>query len=149
MFSKILLPIDLQDTRLADKAIEIAVDQARRGNAELHVVTVVPGFGLPIVASFFPNGALEEAMRTVARELKSYTKTRFPEDLRVSLKILEGHPAEAVLDQAKAIGADLIVIPSHASEFTRHVLGSCAASVVQHAACTVIVVKDEGRGART
>jgi len=146
MFRKILLPIDLQDTKLAAKAVEIAIEQARCGGAELHIMTVVPGFGLPIVASFFPDSAMEEAMRTVARELKAYVKANIPDDLAVRLKILEGHAAEAVLDQAKAIEADLIIIPSHTQNLSQRMLGSCAASVVQHAACPVLVVKGASPG---
>ena len=58
MFRKILMPIDLQDSILAEKAIRIAVKETREEHGELYVLSVVHGFGLPIVASFFPDNRL-------------------------------------------------------------------------------------------
>ena len=148
MFSKILLPVDLEETGLAAKAVETAVEQARMSGGELHVITVIPGFGLPIVASFFPEDAMEDAVRSVNRELEAFAASNIPADVEARLEVVEGHPAEAILSYAAQIGADLVVVPSHTRSLSQRVLGSCAASLVQHASCPVLVVRQTTEGAR-
>ncbi len=71
MFKKILMPIDLQETELAVKALKIATDEARKHQAEIYVMTVLPGFGMPLVASFFPDQAMKEAMKEVAKVINA------------------------------------------------------------------------------
>lgn len=141
MFKKILMPIDLQETHLAVKAVKIAIDEARKHGAEVYVMTVMPGFGMPMVASFFPDNAMKKAMKEIGAELKRYIAANFPKDITVHPLITEGNPAERILAQAKTIGADLIIIPSHAQSLSQVFLGSCAAKVVEHATCSVMVIK--------
>lgn len=141
MFKKIILPIDLQETELAVKALQIATDEARKHQAEIYVMTVLPGFGLPLVASFFPDKAMKEAIKEVAKVMKRYIRDNLPEDIVTHPVITEGNPAEQILKQAKKIDADLIVIPSHTKGLSQVFLGSCAAKVVEHAKCSVMVIK--------
>jgi universal stress protein F len=143
MFKKILMPIDLQETQLAAKAVKIAIDEARKHDAEIHVLTVIPGFGMPMVASFFPDSAMKDAMKGVARELKKYIDTNLPKDITSHPIIAEGNPAERILEQARKINADLIVIPSHTESLGQTLLGSCASRVVHHARCSVMVIKSD------
>lgn len=143
MFKKILMPIDLQETHLAIKAVKIAIDEARKHGAEIDVMTVIPGFGMPVVASFFPDTAMKDAMKQVAKELKKYIAANFPKDITTHPLISEGNPSERILKQAKKIDADLIVIPSHTQSLGQVFLGSCAAKVVEHATCSVMVIKSD------
>ncbi len=141
MFRKILFPLDLQETHLAVKAVKIVIDEAYKHNAEVHVLTVLPGFGMPMVASFFPDDSVKKALKEVAKELKKYIAATFPDDIKIRPKITEGNPPEKILAQAKKVKADLIIIPSHAQSVGQVFLGSCAAKVVEHAHCSVMVVK--------
>ncbi|MCP4994893.1 MAG: universal stress protein [Gammaproteobacteria bacterium] len=141
MFKKILVPIDLQETHLATKAVKIAVDEARKHGAEVYIMTVVPGFGMPMVASFFPDNALAKAVKEIAIELKKYIATAFPKDINTTPIIAEGNPPERILQQGKKLGVDLIIIPSHAKSVGQVFLGSCAAKVVEQAKCSVMVIK--------
>ncbi len=142
MFKKILMPIDLQETKLADKAVKVAVSEARKHGASLHVLTVIPGFGMPLVATFFPKSAMQKAVKQVAKELKKYVADTIPEDVKVLPIIAEGEPAEKVVEQANQLKADLIIIPCHAKSKRQVLLGSCAAKVVEQAKCSVTVVKN-------
>ncbi len=142
MIDKILLPIDLQETRLAAKAVDLATEEALRHQAELYVLTVIPGFGMPLVASYFPDSSMKKAVAEVSSALKSYVQETFPAELKTHALVAEGNPAERIAEQASRVGADLIVIPSHAKGIERTLLGSCAAKVVQLAKCSVVVVKD-------
>ncbi|MES9937435.1 MAG: universal stress protein [Sedimenticola sp.] len=142
MFTKILMPIDLQETDLATRAVQTAIDEARKHSAEIYVLTVIPDFGLPLVASFFPDDAIKDAMKSVARELKKYIKANIPDDITAHPLIADGSPSEIILNQAKKLKADLIIIPSHAQSIGQVFLGSCAAKVVERAHCSVMVIKN-------
>jgi nucleotide-binding universal stress UspA family protein len=62
--------------------------------------------------------------------------------ITVTTKILEGIPKDAIVEEAKSWGADLIVLGSHGySRARRVVLGSVAAAVVATAPCSVQVVR--------
>jgi nucleotide-binding universal stress UspA family protein len=141
MFKKILMPIDLQETHLAAKAVKIAIDEARKHAAEVYVMTVMPGFGMPLVASFFPEKAAKKALKEIGVELKRYVAANFPNDIQTHLIITEGSPAERILEQAKKLQSDLIIIPSHTQSLAQVFLGSCAAKVVEHAHSSVMVIK--------
>ncbi len=141
MYKNILFSVDLEHTAEAEKALKIAIDEARRSNAKLTVMTVAPGFGMPIVASFFDEQTVANALKEVARHLRQYVDDNIPDDVRTNPVVVEGNPAELILKQAKSDDIGLIVIASHNSQIENMLLGSCAAKVVRHAQCTVTVVK--------
>jgi nucleotide-binding universal stress UspA family protein len=141
MYENILFPVDMEHTVEAEKALKIAVEEARRSNAKLTVMTVAPGFGMPIVASYFDKGAVKSALKEIARHLKQYIDDNIPDDIETKAIVNEGNPAELILKRAQKDNIDLIVIASHNSQIENLLLGSCAAKVVRHAQCTVTVVK--------
>ena len=141
MYNKILLPIDIEHIAESAKALKIAVEEAQRSKARLTVMTVAPGFGSPLVASYFEKGAAQEALKEVARQLKQYVDDNIPEGVEVDAVVAEGNPAERILKQEQTDKIDLIVIASHNSQIENLLLGSCAAKVVRHSQCSVTVVK--------
>jgi len=77
---------------------------------------------------------LESAQATVA-ELER-------RGMRVNGVMVQGEPDQAIADYARDWGADLIVIGSgDRSTLARLLVGSVSQSVVQHAPCSVLVVK--------
>jgi nucleotide-binding universal stress UspA family protein len=141
MYKRILYPIDLEHTKEAEKSLKIAIEEARRSNAKISVMTVATGFGMPIVASFFDADTVSKALMEVALHLKKYISDNIPSDIKTSAVVVEGNPAELILKQAKIDDVDLIVISSHNSQIENLLLGSCAAKVVRHSNCSVVVVK--------
>ena len=56
--------------------------------------------------------------------------------------VREGYPATVIVDEAKSLPADLIVIGTHGLTGLKHMLlGSIAERVVQKAPCPVLTVK--------
>lgn len=101
MFSKILYPIDVEPGDLSQAFLPRVVDMARQWNAELSLAYVLPGFGMPIVATFFPAGA-EQKMVAKAKELldefcsRARTRRRSIHRLRRSWDAVRGDPARGV-----------------------------------------------------
>ena len=141
MFNKILLPLDQQKTELEDRALNIAFEEARKHQAEIVVLSVIPSFQSSWVASFFPDDTIEKASKEAASELRRYVKEKLPKDIPIQPRVAVGSPAEVILDQAKGLGVDLIIMPSHAHGVEQVFLGSCASRVVERAHCSVMVVK--------
>ena len=141
MYNNILLPIDIEHSAESAKALSIAVDEAKRSKAKLTVMTVAPGFGSPLVASYFEAGAVKEALHEVARQLKQYVDDNIPDGVEVEAVVAEGNPAEQILKREQTDNIDLIVLASHNSQIEYLLLGSCASKVVRHSQCTVTVVK--------
>ena len=141
MYKNILIPVDMEHPAESARALKVAVEEAQRSKAKLTVMTVAPGFGSPLVASYFEEGAVREALREVARHLKKYVDDNIPEGIEVNAVVAEGNPAERILKQEQTENIDLIVIASHNSQIENLLLGSCAAKVVRHSQCTVTVVK--------
>lgn len=141
MYKRILYPIDLEHTKEAEKSLKIAIEEARRSKAKISVMTVATGFGMPIVASFFDQDTVSRALMEVASHLKKYISNNIPSDIETSAVVVEGNPAELILKQAKKDKVDLIVISSHNNQIENILLGSCAAKVVRHSKCSVMVVK--------
>lgn len=60
MFKQLLLPVDIScgTNQQTLKAIKTSVELAAAYQAQLHILTVLPGFGSPMVASYFPKQSL-------------------------------------------------------------------------------------------
>lgn len=62
--------------------------------------------------------------------------------LTITTTVLVGSPKYAILEEAEAFGADLIVVGSHGhGAFARFLIGSVSQSVVLHAHCSVMIVR--------
>ncbi|SFB89148.1 Nucleotide-binding universal stress protein, UspA family [Marinospirillum celere] len=142
MFKRILLPVDISEGKESLKAIEAAVELAASHQAVLHLLTVLPGFGSPVVASYFPRQDMDKALAAIYQQLHDLVEPHILEGLEVKLRAVEGKPYKQILKEAKRIHADLIVIPSHGPKAVeRFFLGSTAARVVERAEVSVMVIR--------
>jgi nucleotide-binding universal stress UspA family protein len=63
--------------------------------------------------------------------------------------MVPGDPRTALVEEARRVKADLLVVGSHGrSGISRIVLGSVAAHVADHAPCSVLIVKQPHAGAK-
>jgi len=140
-FRSICCPIDFSDaSRLA---LEEAAELARRYEAALTILHVAePVHGGPEMAFAPPSQLLEEGSVTALAAWKSDA-----ERLRggaVGSVLLSGPAAPAIVQYARDLGVDLIVMASHGrTGFRRLVLGSVAEQVIRTAPCGVLVVRHE------
>lgn len=142
MFKKILLSIDLNHESSWKKALPLAALMARDMGASLHVVMVVPDFGMSIVGNYFPEDFEETALKEAAEKLKAFVASHVEDDVPVQVHIGHGTIYEEIIHIADKIGCDLIVVGSHRPELQDYLLGPNAARVVRHAKQSVLVVRD-------
>ena len=140
MFKHILVPVDLADTDLAKPSLETAVSLARASGGSLRLLNVLPMTPV-MLAEYVPpdfdvqqRQSAEEALAIIAQECGL-------EDGRVTAVVRQGGIYHEILEEAKAITADLIVMSSHRPAMKTYFLGSNAGHVVRYAKCSVLVVR--------
>lgn len=141
MYKKILLPLDLGNEKSQRKAVKTAVQLAQSYNSSIHVMTVVPDFGMSIVGTYFPED-YEESMITDTRErLSAYVAKNIPDTIKTKLIVAHGTIYNEILDYANKTKVNLIVIASHRPEFKDYLIGPNASRVVRHANCSTMIVR--------
>ncbi len=143
MYRDILLAVDLNHPETEQRAVETVIEYARAFKARVHVITVVPDFGMSLVGSFFPQGYEKQALDAANKELHAYVAARFPEDVKRRHIVGHGVIYKEILRFAEMVKADLIVMSAHRPELEDYLLGPNAARVVRHADCSVLVVRQE------
>lgn len=141
MYQRILVPIDLADPNLARPAIDTAVMMSNASSGgTLRLINVLPMTPV-MLAEYVPpdfdaqqRSSSEDALRIVAKETGLAAA-------RVSTVVRQGGIYHEILEEAKAVNADLIVMSSHRTGVRTYFLGSQAGHVVRYATCSVLVVR--------
>jgi nucleotide-binding universal stress UspA family protein len=141
MYRDVLVAVDLEDETDFARTLPAAVHECQTAGARLHVLTVMPSFGMSIVGQFFPKNYEREMSAALLAALREKVDSRLPEGLACGHIVGEGSVYEEVLRVAGEVGADLIVIGAHRPELSDYLLGPNAARVVRHAKCSVLVVR--------
>jgi universal stress protein F len=120
---------------------------ARDHGAKLHLCRAINvPVGIPIEAWALSGGELTERLVTDAeRELTAQLQSLSP-PLAGQVHVRVGRPAPVICDLAAQIPADLIVLGSHGFDTLDRLLGTTAAKVVNHAPCSVLVVRPPREG---
>lgn len=141
MYMNILVPVDLQETELTERAIQVARNLAEHYSATITVMTVIPDFGMPMVASFFPADAMANAKKEVEAELKRYIATRFENSGKLDYRVVDGVPHKEIVEFAKQHNIDMIVLPARTKDLGKVFMGSSSTHVAEHAPCSVLIVR--------
>ena len=141
MYSDILLAIDLGHLEDERRAVETVVEYARAFHARIHIMTVVPDFGMSIVGGFFPKDFEKQAVEKANAALHAYADEHIPADIRRRHIVGYGVIYKEILKYAEVAKADLIVLSAHRPELEDYLLGPNAARVVRHGNCSVLVVR--------
>ncbi len=145
MYKDILLPVDLVHESSWSKALGVAIARAKAFGARLHVLAVVPDYGFPYVAQFFPADYGDKALAAADQRLHAFVREHVPEEVPVQHVVAHGGIYDQILRVAEDVGTDLIVMASHRPEMQDYLLGSNADRVVRHAPLSVLVVRGEPR----
>jgi len=143
VFKTILLPIDLSAKASWSKALPAALHFAEQPGGVLHVLSVVPDFGVSVVGSFFEDGFEEKALTKVGEQLIAWVNQNIPHGIDVHPHVTHGRVYDQIIMAADKLGADAIIMGSHTPELSDFLLGPNAARVVRHARQSVFVVRGE------
>jgi nucleotide-binding universal stress UspA family protein len=140
--TKVLLATD--GSMEAELAASTAADLAKIHNSELHVVYVEPA--LPMIGQFADPGP--ERTEPESRQLldEQVERIRSAEGTVAEAHLRLGRPDDQIVRVAEELGAGVIVMGSRGHGGVRRALmGSVSDSVIRHAHCPVLVVRQLGR----
>lgn len=141
MYQRILVPIDLNEKSSWERALPPAIDLARTHRARLHLLSVVPDFGMAIVGQYFPADFEAKAREESRRRLEEVARRSIPDGLAFEVHVAEGNIYREILALAEKLPADLVVMTSHRPGLQDYLIGPNAARVVRHAHCSVLVLR--------
>ena len=145
-FNRILVAVDGSENSI--RAARAAMTLCERLGAELSVVQAIPrpqssrGMSVrlgPLLKDYYA-ASVREAEKNIQKVVASAQK----HGLKVTGEMLD-YPSttvEAILDYAAGAGVDLIVVGTRGlGGFTKLVMGSVSTAIVNHASCSVLVVR--------
>jgi universal stress protein G len=144
MYKQILVPIDLADPDLAKPAVSTAVMMAGLSSGTIRLVNVLPLTPV-MLAEYVPPDFESQQRKSSEEALAIICKEVALDPARVSSVVRQGGIHQEILEEANAIGADLIVMSSHRVHrpgIRTYFLGSNAGHVVRYAQCSVLVVRN-------
>jgi nucleotide-binding universal stress UspA family protein len=122
-------------------AVARAILLARQAGAEVVFASVLPhATGTDVVSGEGPRQAGSHESRAAVELAVSEAQAS---GVRAEYQFLEGNPAEAIVELARARDVDLIVVGSRGLGRVRGaLLGSVSQAIVHHADRSVLVVKE-------
>lgn len=138
MYSRIMVPVDLENADKLTKALDLAGRTAQESNAEVIYVDVVDA--VPTTSARTEGERIADRLRAFAAEqaARHGIKTKDHVTLRSDLHLNVGSD---IVKAASAAECDLIIMASHIPGFKEHILSSNAGYVASHAPVTVYVVR--------
>ncbi|MFO7783499.1 MAG: universal stress protein [Desulfatiglandales bacterium] len=140
---KILCPTDFSEPSFV--GVKGANELAAHFSAELilvHVVTPVHVYPGPYPAAGFDLQAhMEKLIGVSHKSLEEVVKNKTTPDLQVQTRVLQGSPADQIVEVAGSEEVDVIVTATHGwTGWRRYIFGSVAEKVVRLATCPVLTV---------
>ncbi|HQH82922.1 MAG TPA: universal stress protein [Syntrophorhabdus sp.] len=147
MPTKILVPTDF--STYSDKALRQAFDIAKQYNAKVYVIHVVHekitdtiddyGITYPSYVKEIEGKMIDEAKKKMKEQIDKFPQSK---ELEIESDVQIGNISEAILQEEKNKGIDLIVIASLGrSGIAKYLIGSVARNVLKGAKCPVLLTK--------
>ncbi len=140
MFRRILVAIDGSEG--SRKALQAAIDLARRCEADLHSISVeehLPHYAATVGEVVEAKQEAANFFRKVVAEAEAAAAAA---DVRLTAHVLPGHEVATIVEFAKTHHMDLLVIGfmGHSRIFER-IWGGTSQNLTRLAPCSVLVVK--------
>ncbi|MBB1200208.1 universal stress protein UspG [Enterobacteriaceae bacterium 89] len=142
MYNTIIMPVDVFEMELSDKAVRHAEFLAQ-DKGVIHLLHVLPGSASMTMSRFAADlRRFEEHLHQEAEiRLKTMVDHFSIDPSRIKMHVLMGSVRDVVNELAEDLKADVVVIGSRNPSISTHLLGSNASSVVRHAHIPVLVVR--------
>ena len=135
MYQTIIMPVDVFEMELSDKAIRHAEFLAQQDGI-IHLLHVLPGS-----ASLSLHRFAEHLQHEAETRLQTMVGHFSIDSSRIKTHVRFGSVRDAVNELAGELNADVVVIGSRNPSITTHLLGSNASSVIRHTHIPVMVVR--------
>ncbi len=141
MYKRIILAVDLAETPAPPKGLEQALELTKFGGGVLRLVNVQPVVPATFMEYVPADFDMEQANRAQEALDAIIAGIDLPAE-RKSATARAGGIYHELLQEAADWDADLIVVGSHRPVMSDYLLGSNAKTIVRHAQCSVLVVRE-------
>ena len=142
MFKNIVVPIDLSDKKSAGVAISHALNFANVFNSKIHMVYIMPDFGVKMVEEYLPKNWVTDQKDKNATILKELIDRLVPSDIEIESYIGRGAIYDQVLRYSDQVRADLVIVSAVRVQLRDYMLGPNASKIVRHSRISVMVIRD-------
>lgn len=144
MFKRILVPTD--GSEITAKAVAAAIELAKSVGAQLYTISVKEPFPYSAISEMQPTPPQEffDAQERIAtRRVQAVVDLAKQAGVTCQSNTIEAlHPWEAIIDHAKQMDCDLLVMASHGRRgVSALLLGSETQKVLTHSKVPVLVVR--------
>lgn len=143
----ILVPVDFSD--YSKKALQYAVPFARQFNARmifLHVLPFQYAAGWDQNRTNYEAPVEDDSQRITEARLNALIRGVVPNDVPSQVEVRHGSPTIEIMNVAKELDVDLIIMSTHGHTGRVHAfIGSVAGDVTRLAPCPVLVVREHER----
>jgi nucleotide-binding universal stress UspA family protein len=137
---KILVAHD--GSKLSDKALKKGVELAVKFGSNLTVLTVIPELYLTELSDLDRTRIMDALTEETTISMEKIRSTLAGKSVESKTITRQGMPAEKILETAKKMKIDLMVVGSHGRHGAKKfLLGSVSSKIVEYATCPVLVVK--------
>lgn len=150
MINHVLVPLD--GSQLAEKALPIARQVVRSGG-QITLLSAVHDMDLNLLdmsetgaetSAAFAN--VQSTMRRIQEYLEHIGKNLQLQGYQVAVEVAGGEPADAIIQYAEKLHADMIIMSTHGrSGLSRLLFGSITLKVLEASAIPIVVVPNRER----
>ncbi len=146
-----LASIDLAEEESWQSIIKKTVDMATGlEGSQIYLMTVIPGITPLVDARYAIRGEmhgseeypLQQWKDDAEKKLKEIADKHIPKNLYAGVVVENGTVYREVVEAAKDLNIDQIVMGAHRPSLADFLLGPNSARVARHAGCSVTVVRD-------
>ena len=144
MFKRILVPVDFSSQ--SEAAVKYASEFARTFDSEIdliHSYQIHPGAITPY-GTVLPDDFFENIRLAATEKLQEVLSQVLASGVQAKMHLSHNVPSYAIVDAAKQLSSDLIIIGTRGLTGIKHVVfGSVAQRTVCHAPCPVLTLNHE------
>lgn len=142
LYKNIVVPVDLSDKNAFRNVIQPALNLVNAFGSKLHLIHIIPDFGMKVVEDYLPKNWLKEKRERYGKVIDKLIKDHIPEDVEVTYSIERGAIYDKVITYAENNEADLIIISAVRPQLRDYMLGPNASKIVRHSSVSVLVVRE-------
>lgn len=134
MYKQVLVAFDLAHS---DHGLTILKRAEQLCDSDGQLTMIYVGEEIPGYMEYaIPQDVIDESLEDARSKLK---KVAFDNDIKANVIVSRGRAHTKILECAKELNSDLVLIASHNPGFQDYLIGSTAARVVRHSDCSVLV----------
>lgn len=138
----ILVPIDPEFEASWRQALPAAMREAKRTGSHVHLISVLPDFGMSLVGQYFPPDFKAETDRHAREALDKIAEEMLGDAVNWSTHAAHGGVTDVIMNFIDDLSPRLVVMAAHPPSVMHDLLvGSHADRVVSRAPCSVLVVR--------